>query len=309
MLTRCHTGKSGQGFALGAGNQQHQFGILMPVNGVQFNERASGNFEMPLLKGQVDVPGQGFPGYRHLAPLGVGQVENLLYPLDMAGKERNKNTPFGRGKNLAQADLDLPLGQGESLGPHVGGIRKHELHARLREFLERAQISGMTAQRVAIDLEIAGVYHPARRGLDTQAESLDNGMADREKIEPKIAEQHTVIRPHGPQVGPPVQVVLLELVFHQPKGKFRTVNRHVQVLQKPRQCANMILMAVGQDDAVKAFLVPKDEIKTGNYHVNPEMIIFGKHEPAVHHDHGLFGLVEHAVHADLTETAEGIDIE
>ncbi len=100
-------------------------------------------------------------------------------------------------------------------------------------------------------------------------------------------------------------VVLVELVFRQPERKARRVNRHIEFFQDVRQRAQMIFVAVGEDD--RSDLVAKlfEDFEIGNTDIDAIDALFGKAHAGIDNDHLVAKAEQRAVHPKLADAAEG----
>src|SRR5437016_4788864 len=103
--------------------------------------------------------------------------------------------------------------------------------------------------------------------------------------------------------------VLVEFVFRQTKCEPRSVNRHIEFFQNVGQRAEMIFVAVRQDD--RRDLVAKlfEDFEIGNGNIDAIDALFGKAHARVDNDHLVAKTQQRAVHPKLADTAEGNDFQ
>ena len=105
------------------------------------------------------------------------------------------------------------------------------------------------------------------------------------------------------------EVVLLELDADEAAGQRRAVDRRVDAAQDVGQAADVVLVAVGDEDGPQLVAVLLDVGDVRDDEVDAEHLLFGEHEAGVDDDHVVAVLEQHHVLADLAETAEGDDAE
>ncbi len=97
-----------------------------------------------------------------------------------------------------------------------------------------------------------------------------------------------------------------QLVLHQGQGEARTEDaRALEFRHQPGQCANVILMPVGEHDAQQPVLDGAYRAEMRNDHIHAQMGVVREHQPAIHHDHTAPCLPELAVEADFTKSPQG----
>src|SRR5256885_101720 len=102
----------------------------------------------------------------------------------------------------------------------------------------------------------------------------------------------------------PGEPFFLELAGDQPGGERRREERALQLFGKVGKRADMVLMAVGQDDPREPLLLVLDEFEVGKDQLDPGVAGVGEGEPQVDHDPLATAAVEIDVHANLARAAE-----
>ena len=118
------------------------------------------------------------------------------------------------------------------------------------------------------------------------------------------AQLHPVAGPYSIQLGLSKQVMLLQLAAHQANGKRGAVNRYVKGFQKVRDRADMILMAVGNHQALNSFLVPLHIGEIRNHQIHAQHISIGEGHAAVQQEHILAALKQGNVFPDFVQASE-----
>ena len=89
------------------------------------------------------------------------------------------------------------------------------------------------------------------------------------------------------------------------QGQGRAVHGHRHLPQEVRQGADVILVAVREDDGAEPLAPAAHVREIGNDVIDAGQLVVREHEPAVDRDQVLAGLDQHHVEADLAETSEG----
>ena len=114
---------------------------------------------------------------------------------------------------------------------------------------------------------------------------------------------------HLAQVGVVEQSVLVELVFDVGERELGAPDGHVQFGEKPGQGADVILVAVGEDDAAHALAIFDEIRNVGDDDVDAEQFGFGEHEAGVDDNDVVSPAHGHAVHAELAKAAQRDDLQ
>ena len=98
--------------------------------------------------------------------------------------------------------------------------------------------------------------------------------------------------------------MLLELVFHESHREAAAVNRNVQVGKDERKRANMVFVAVRQEDGFDFALVFEQVADVGDDDVDAEQFVVGEHHAGIDDDDGSAAAERHHVHAKFAESAQ-----
>ena len=99
--------------------------------------------------------------------------------------------------------------------------------------------------------------------------------------------------------------MLFELAFHVGQRELGGVDGNLELAENPGQAADVVLVAVGEDDGADVLLVFNKVSDVGHNDVDAEQLRLGKHEPGVDDDDVVFPAEGEAVHAELAQPAEG----
>ena len=185
----------------------------------------------------------------------------------------------------------------------VESCRRHE-DALLAEVGEGLQVEGMAVGGGEIDLEVAGVEDDADGGVDGERDAVDQRMRDADGHDREDAEVEAAAGEDFDELGVVEQAMLFELAFDVGEGELGAVDGDVELGEDPGQAADVVLVAVGEDDAADLGAVLDEVADVGDDDVDAEELFFGKHEAGVDDDDVVAVAECEAVHAELAESAE-----
>ena len=232
--------------------------------------------------------------------------------MDVGGKGGDQDLALGLGDNIVERPGQAALRGVRARTLDIGRVGQQEQDAAFPPFGQTRQVGLPVVNRRMINLEIAGVDDRAQGSRNGQGRGVHNAVGDRDALDVK--------RPDLPLLAGTKlvdgrllkQTPFGQLVANQAQGERRAIDRHVKLLEQIRQGADMVLVAVGEDDRLEVVvLVQIAEIR--DHHVNAEHLLLGKHQAAVHGNRGRTTALgravfdQHEVEADLAQAAEGND--
>ena len=114
---------------------------------------------------------------------------------------------------------------------------------------------------------------------------------------------------HLAQVSIFEQSVLVEFVLHVSQCELCAPHRHVEFGENPGQSANVIFMAVGENDAAHPLPILDEVRNVGNNDVHAEQFGFGEHQSGIDHNNIVAPTDGHAVHTELAKAPQGDDLQ
>ena len=111
------------------------------------------------------------------------------------------------------------------------------------------------------------------------------------------------------KAGAAGEVELLQLVADQADGQFGAVDRQVQLLQQIGDAADVVLVAVGDEQAPDLVLILQHKGEVGDDHVDAVHLAVGKDQAAVDDDHIAAALIDGHVLAHFAKAAQRIDVD
>ena len=99
--------------------------------------------------------------------------------------------------------------------------------------------------------------------------------------------------------------MLFQALVHQREREARAVDRHLQVAQDVGQRADVVFMAVGQQDGAQVLPVLLEVGDVGNDDVHAEQFGLGEHHARIDQNHVVARAENEHVHAELAQSAQG----
>ena len=98
--------------------------------------------------------------------------------------------------------------------------------------------------------------------------------------------------------------MLFQLAFDIRQRELGPVDRNVQLRQNPRQTADVVFMAMGQNDRANLLAVFSQIADIRNNDVHTQQLLFRKHQTGIDDDDVILPAERHAVHAELAQAAQ-----
>src|ERR1700758_1094130 len=170
------------------------------------------------------------------------------------------------------------------------------------------QIEGFAVRRREVDLEVAGVDDDTDRRINGQRNAVDQAVRHADGLNGKRPKRKLSAGSDLDQLRVIEHLVLFELAFHISKGELGAVYGHVQLGEDPGQAADVVFVAVGEDDSAHMVAVLDEVGDVGDDDVDTEQLGFGEHQPGIDDEDVVFVAEGEAVHAELAQSAEGNDL-
>ena len=138
-----------------------------------------------------------------------------------------------------------------------------------------------------------------------QADTVDDRVRHADRLDAEGAGLDTLARSYGPEVRRLGEPVLAQPLRDQRQRQGGAVHGHHRLAEEIRQGADVILVAVGQDNGVEPRAPGERVRKVRNDVVDPGQLVIGEHEAAVDRNQVLAGLDEHHIEADFPQATEG----
>jgi hypothetical protein len=144
---------------------------------------------------------------------------------------------------------------------------------------------------------------PERR-RDRQGDGANNRVGDVDEFDLKRSDIDDLLRLDLDEPGLLLQVVLLQPAVDQSERKGGAVDRNVDLGKEVRDGADVVFVAVREDDRPDVLLQFLEVRQVGHDQVDAEQLGVGEHHPAVD-DQDVVGVPDgRHVHAELAQSAQ-----
>ena len=249
-------------------------------------------------------------GQGHFPAGGDRLVDDLLHAVDVRGERRDDDPAVpGRLEETVEAVADGRL-TGRIAGlDGVRGVREVTQDPFLAEFREPGEVDHAAVDRGGVDLEVARMDDGADLGGQREGQRVGDGVVDVDGLDLELAEGDGVPRLDLVEICGLEEAVLFEFAFDEADRERRAVDRLVDEFQKVREAADVVLVAVRDDDALDAVLVALHIGEVRDDDVDAEHLRLREREAAVEDDHVPVIFEEGHVLSDLVQAAEERDLQ
>ena len=213
------------------------------------------------------------------------------------------------GEDFVELAADGALAGRVALTLDVGGILEEGEYAGFAVFGEGVQVEEMMVGGRGVDFEIAGVDDDSEWRVNGKGDAIDQAVRDADGMNGEDSGFEALVGAHLAEVGVVEQAMLVELVFDVGQGEFRAPNGYVEVGENPGQRADVVFVAVSENDAADAVTIFGEIRNVGNDDVDAEQFGFGEHEAGVDDENVVSVADGHAVHTELAQAAKGDDLQ
>src|SRR5450755_365270 len=309
VVTGGHEGQGRHGLPLGAGGDDTHLAGRDGVDVLDVDLGPLGHVDEAQPGSELHVLAHRSAQGRYLAAVGGGRIDDLLDPVQMAG-EAGHHDAFVRlgGEQPAERDADGGFGGGEAGLLRVGGVGEEEADAHgLGQLTHAGEVGPTAVHRLQVQLEVAGVQDHALRGVEGDGAGVGHRVGGGDELDVARPDADPLPVLDGDEVGAVAQAGLLHPVPGQADRELRSVDRDLEVAQQVGQSPGVVLVPVGQDDAVDLVGVVTQVGELGQDQVDARHVGVGKHDAAVEDDDAPVDLDTGAVAPDLPEPAQEDD--
>ena len=238
-----------------------------------------------------------------LAAERAGDLDRGIQAGDVGG-EGGQHHPGGLlADQPHQAVAHLGLGAGGAGRQDIGRIRDHGQHALPAERLELVDRAVGADQRRRIELPVAGVQDVAERRADGERVRFGDRMGDLDQAAVEAADHEALARRHDVDRHA-LEVVLLELA-PQHRGRERGAeDRAAQAVPEIGDRPEVVLVRMGQDQAVQIATPGRDEARIRQDDVDARQGLVGEADAEVDHQPLPVEAVQVQVQPDLAGAAK-----
>src|SRR5664280_932049 len=205
-------------------------------------------------------------------------------------EDLGKSSPDGSLTGRVAAPLD------------VGRILKQRQHILFAVLGKRVQIEKLVVGWRRVNLEITGMNNDANRRVYRERNAIYERVRDLHRVYRENADLESLSGANLVQHRVIQQAVFFQLPFYIGEGKLRPIDRHVEFAEHPWQRANMVFVAMRENDSPYFFAVLDEVANIGHHDIDAEELGLRKHHPGINHNDVVAIAYGHAVHAEFAET-------
>src|SRR2546425_8657315 len=296
-------------FALCAADEHANFFRSEILHFAGMNQQTFGNLDIAEMLSDLRRTGHGAAYERNFASVLPGELYCQLNAMDRRRKTRNKQPALGAGKDFIELPPHRPLAGRITLALNVGAVLKQGQHALFAVFGKCVKIKEPVVGGRGINFEVAGVNDHAERRMDRQRNAIHQAVRHLNGMNSKRSCLEALAWTNLAQVRAVEEAMFIQLVFDIGERELRSPHRDVQFGENPWQGANMILVAVSQNNPADMLAIFGEIRDFGDNDVHAQKFSLGEHKARIDDDNVVTPAHGHAVHAELAQPTERHDVE
>jgi len=162
----------------------------------------------------------------------------------------------------------------------------------------------IVADRSLIDLEIAGVDDDAEGRSNGEGYAIDGAVGDGDEFDFVLAEFDATARNSLEKFSGIEEASFFETLFYESEGEAGSVYRDIEIAEDVGKRADVIFVAVGEDNAADMLAILFEIGHVGDDEVDAKKFGVGKHHAGVDDEDVVAKAQDQHVHAKFAETAE-----
>ena len=230
-----------------------------------------------------------------------GCVDQLLYPMYMAGKASGQHSPRGVVHDVSDGLAQRALGGHETGILGIGAVGHQQAHALPSQFCEGRKIGRTAVDGCGVELEVSGMNYQSLRGLKRHPGTVGNTVRNRNQLESKPPKRGPLVVGHGPEFG--IDTQLFHPTPGEGDGKLSSEDRNVDVTQEVSQRSDVVFVAVSQNYALDVRCPVDQPAPVREHQIDSQHVFFRKHEPAVDERDLAIDLESRAVAPDFPQSS------
>ena len=258
---------------------------------------------MPKLLGNRHIPLHRTPNKSDLAPVSGSRIEHLLNPVDVRSKRSHHNLPACARNHLVNNRANFRLRTDKSRSVGIRRIAHEQIDALFTGTGKGTQIGQAVVNGELVDFEIASYEDIALLGANKNGKRIGNRVVDRDKLHVERANIFpvTLVDNHGVWR----YFVLGKLGFNKGNRERRTDKRNIgAVFEQVRHSADMVLMPMGENNALNIIDMPDEVVEVGKNEVNSRVFFFREKHAAINNDNASLIFENITISSDFAEPAE-----
>ncbi len=186
----------------------------------------------------------------------------------------------------------------------VGGVGEKGEDTFVAVAGEGVEVEGRATDGRLVDLEIAGVNDDAEGGAHGERDAIDGAVGYGNEFDFEGADFDKAASGNDfAERGGLEQAGFIEPFFYEREGETRSVHGDVEIAKDVSERADVIFMAVGEDDGADVGAVLFEVGDIGDDEVDAEELGFREHHAGVDDNNVVAEPQGHHVHAEFAEAA------
>ncbi len=298
-------GERGHGLALGAGDEDAELVGRGVLDLVGMDDKARGWVNVAEVLGDLGGVVDGAADDGDLAAVRVGEFHGDTDAMDGRGEAAEEELFLGAGEDFVEAGFDGPFAGSVAGAIDVGGVLQEGEDATLAVFGEAVEVESFAVGRGEVDFEVAAVDDDADGSFDGEGNTVDEGVGDADGLDGECAEGEFGARGDFDELGVVEEGVFVELALDVGEGELGAVDGDVELGEDPREAADVVFVAVGEQNRPKTVPPGTQKRDVGQDHVHARGLLLREGKPGVDDQHVRTHLQQRQVLADLSQTTEG----
>ena len=243
-------------------------------------------------------------------PIELGrQVDDELHAVDARRERGDHDLARRRREDLVEGVDDVGLRPGHAAAVDVGAVGEQRQDPGGAQLGQPPQIGRLVIERRVVDLEVAGVDQHALRRVQRHGDAVGDAVGDADELDLERADRHPVAGHDGACSRPEFEPVLVDLVLDQRQREGGAQHRPVDARQHVRHAADVVLVAVGEDQRRHAAAALVEVVERRDDQIDARQIGLREHRAGVDEEGGLPTRHGQHVQAELAQPAQRHDID
>ncbi len=234
---------------------------------VQANQNAGRDLQVPEIRSDAGIRDHALAVDCYPPPHPGGDVQDLLDPVDVAGKTRNDDPPLDRSEDFVQGSTHRPFGGGEPWPQSISRVGEQHQDAPISQLGELVIVGELPIHRSRIKFEIPRVNDKARRRFQGHADPVGDAVADPHAFHLENPHAESFPGDDLPQVS--LDILFPDLFSREPQGERGSVDGDRKFLEQEGKGASMVFVAVGENKPANLLTVLEKIIEIGDHQINP----------------------------------------
>ena len=185
----------------------------------------------------------------------------------------------------------------------VGRIAQEQVHTGVAEPRHARQVGRLAVGRRLVELDVTGMQHGARTGVDRDRQTAGNGVVDGEVLALENAVRRTLALVN--LLEHRLDPVFAAFLVHQRQRELRSDHRNVGAqLEQERDGTDVVLVRVGEHERLDVFEAVLDQAQVRKDQIDTGLIVRREQHPAVHDQQTAQMLENRHIAADFADATQ-----